>query len=73
MTKYNVTFFVEIQSKTFSVKITLTRMTAIGTMIISLSGTHTFAKPSIVRYIITDLINLLSISLSFFMLVQRYM
>ena len=47
-------------------------MTAIGTMIISLSGTHTFAKPSIVRYIITDLINLLSISLSFFMLVQRY-
>ena len=57
--------FVEIQSKTFSVKITPTRITAIGTMIISLSEAHTFAKLSIVRYTITDLINLLSISLCY--------
>lgn len=30
-------------------------MTAIGTMIISLSGTHTFAKPSIVRYVMKNI------------------
>lgn len=65
--------FIEIQSKIFSVKITPIKMTAIGTMIISLSDTHTFAKPSTTRYIIIDLTALLSIFLSFLMLVQRYM
>lgn len=63
--------FVEIQSKTFSVKITPIRTTAIGTMIISLSEVHTFAKLSIVRYTITDLTNLLSVFLSFLMPAQR--
>lgn len=65
--------FVEIQSKTFSVKITPTKMTAIGTTIISLSDTHIFANPSVTRYIITDLTNLLSVFLPFLMLMQRYM
>lgn len=36
-------------------------MTAIGTTIISLSDTHIFANPSVTRYIITDLTNLLSV------------
>lgn len=46
-------------------------MTAIGTMIISLSGTHTFAKPSIVRYIITDRIIPDSVFLSFRSILQE--